>query len=179
MPIWLPAWKTLVNSASSFSRKQAKGWLLAVLPRKVTSVHPWPWLSATLPCTPGTQPLHSAVAVKGSRSPFGWLWDEHSRDPKANQATGTRSSPHEARSVQLVYLSSCKRTILFCIIPNFKASFYLFIYLLHFTTPPQFKFSSDFCLFSKTFLIGNNFHFQARSRLEIQNYLKESIMHIK
>lgn len=86
MPIWLPAWKTLVNSASSSSRKQTKGCLLAVLPRKVTSLHPCP-LAFSHPALPwGTQPLPSAVAVAvtGSRSRFGWSRDVHMRDPNAH-----------------------------------------------------------------------------------------------
>lgn len=166
MPIWLPAWKMLVNSASSSSRKQTQGCLLAVLPRKVTSLPPCPWLSATLPCTPGTQPLHSAVAVKGSRSRSAWSWDVHLRDPKAHQRTETRSSPQEARSVWLVHLPSCKRSILFYIIPKFKAFFYLFLYLLYFTTSPQLNFSSDLPLPPlKDFLYKKQFPFSSRFKI--------------
>lgn len=177
MPIWLPAWKTLVNSASSSSRKQTKGCLLAVLPRKVTSLHPCPRLSATLPCPEAL-----------SLSPALWLWlwlaaghllaghgmctwetPTHTR-----WGTGTRSSPQEVKSVLLMHLPSCKRTILFYVGPEFKASFsYFFIYYilqLHLSLSILLTY---LCLLSKAFFIGNNFHFQASSRLEIQNYLSK------
>lgn len=89
MPIWLPAWKTLVNSASSSSRKQTKGCLLAVLPRRMTSLHPQPWLSATQLCAPGTRPLHGAVAVavKGSRACLG-------------HGTSTPETPKQTRELE-------------------------------------------------------------------------------
>lgn len=123
MPIWLPAWKTPVNSASSSSRKQTKGCLLAVLPRKMTSLHPCPWLPATLPCTLGTRPLHSAVAVGCERQQltFGLVMGCALKRP---QSTGTRTRSSLHKAVLLVHLPSCKIVIVFYIIP------YLFIYYI-------------------------------------------------
>lgn len=79
MPIWLPAWKTPVNSTSSFSRNKPRDVF-----RQCSPVE-WP---QSVP-----RPPRGAVAAQGCSSPsVGW----HSRDPKANQGTGTRSSPHGA-----------------------------------------------------------------------------------
>lgn len=175
MPIWPPAWKTLVNSASSSSGKQTKGCLLAVLPRKVTSLHPCPWLSATLPCTPGTQPLYSAVAVKGSRSRFRWPWDVHSRDPKAHQGTGTSCS--HMRQDQFCWYSCpvAKEQSYFTSSQMPRPPFiYFFTVFYKFTSAKVSILLTYLCLLSKIFFIGNNFHFQASSRLETQNYLSKS-----
>lgn len=90
MPIWLPAWKTLVNSASSSSRKQTKGCLLALLPRKGTSLHPWPWLSATL------------LALRAlSLSTVLWPWAEKSsRSRFGCHGISTRETPKHIRELE-------------------------------------------------------------------------------
>lgn len=163
MPIWLPAWKTLVNSASSSSRKQTKGCLLAVLPREVTSLHPCPWLSATLPCTPGTWPLHSAVAVKGSRVHFGWPWDEHSRDPKAHQGTGTSCSCMRQDQFCWCTCPAAKEPSYFTSSQMLRASFYFFIYYILQVRLSVSKYSSDLPLPPvKDFLYRKQFPFSSQ-----------------
>lgn len=166
MPIWLPAWKTLVNSTSSFSRNKPRDVF-----RQCSPVE-WP---QSVP-----RPPHGAVAAQGCSSPSGWLWD------------GTRETPKQTRELEQGAPHMRQHQFSWCTCPAAKEPSYStssqilrppFIYLfITFHNLTQFKFSSDFCLFSKTFLIGNNFHFQARSRLEIQNYLNESdnenIMHM-
>lgn len=155
MPIWLPAWKTPVNSASSSSRKQTKGCLLAVLPSKVTSLHPCPWLSATLPCSPGLSTALWPWAVKGSGSRFGWSWDVHSRDP-----THTRELEQGAPRKRQDQFCWCtcpvvKEASFFTSSRILRPPFIYFViyYILQLHLSLSFLLTC-LCLLSKTFFVG-------------------------
>lgn len=122
----------------------------------------------------GTWPLHSAVAVKGSRAHFGWPWDEHSRDPKAHQGTGTSCSCMRQDQFCWCTCPAAKEPSYFTSSQMLRASFYFFIYYILQVRLSVSILLTYLCLLSKTFFIGNNFHFQASSRLETQNYLSKS-----
>lgn len=173
MPAWLPAWKTLVNSASSSNGKQTEGILPAVLPRERSDLTPCvPRVSAAAPGAPTPAPPHSASPqlfgsgeAEWSRLPLqvllGCTWET---DPKACLGTRAKSSLHRAGAALLTDLTSSKRIILF-ISSQIQSSF---IYLLlrarsHFHNCSAAEvsiFLTQLRLLSTILFRGNSFNFQ-------------------